>query len=155
MLRYEDRFSLKECSGESVEEKVVGNVKENFGIQNLFWNLMTSSCKNWNFPKNLSFSLALWIWNFFFPYIHQENFSAVVARLLSIPGFPSSRPAETTFSFLSFTKKWFLVSQLDVVRFEKLRCPKKHFDEYIKKMQTNTLEHFLSSLNTQKCVCLL
>ena len=35
LLRYEDHFSLKKCSGESVEEKVAGNVKE-IGIQNLF-----------------------------------------------------------------------------------------------------------------------
>ena len=30
LLRYEDHFSLKKCSGESVEEKVAGNVKENW-----------------------------------------------------------------------------------------------------------------------------
>ena len=30
LLRYEDNFSLKKCSGESVEEKVAGNVKENW-----------------------------------------------------------------------------------------------------------------------------
>ena len=30
LLRYEDHFSFKKCSGESVEEKVVGNVKENW-----------------------------------------------------------------------------------------------------------------------------
>ena len=28
LLRYEDHFSFKKCSGESVEEKNVGNVKE-------------------------------------------------------------------------------------------------------------------------------
>ena len=28
LLRYEDHFSLKKCSGESVKEKVVGNVKK-------------------------------------------------------------------------------------------------------------------------------
>ena len=30
LLRYEDHFSLKKCSGESVVEKVAGNVKENW-----------------------------------------------------------------------------------------------------------------------------
>ena len=28
LLRYEDHFSFKKCSGESVEEKVAGNIKE-------------------------------------------------------------------------------------------------------------------------------
>ena len=66
LLRYEDNFSLKKCSGESVEEKVAGNVKENWkiGNQNLFWNSMTSGFRNWDFSKTLNFLLVLWLWKF-------------------------------------------------------------------------------------------
>ena len=66
LLRYEDHFSLKKCSGESVEEKVAGNVKENWNSKFVL-KFNDNRLQKLTFSKNLIFLLVLWLSKFFFP----------------------------------------------------------------------------------------
>ena len=141
LLRYEDRFSLKKCSGESVEEKVVGNVRE-------IWNskfvlkFNDIQLRKLKFFRKSQFFTCIITRKFFWPHLHQWNFSAVVARWLSNLKVLGSSPAETTIFSILCTEKGFLVSQLDVIQKQKwtdgMNADKKSFLE----LPSNPMEHF-------------
>ena len=87
---------------------------------------------------------------FFLPHLHQENFSAVVARWPSNLKVPGSSPAETTIFSILCTEKGFLVSQLDVIQKQKLtdemNADKKSFLE----LPSNPMEHFFKVPQSSK-----
>ena len=110
LLRYEDHFSLKKCSGESVEEKVVGNVKENWNSKfvlkfNDIW------LQKLRFFQKSQFFTCIMTLIIFLPQLHQWNFSAVVARWPYNLKVLGSSPADTTiFFFFMYWKRIFGIS---------------------------------------------
>ena len=118
LLRYEDHFSLKKCSRESVEEKVAGNVKENWNSKFVL-KFNDIRLQKLRFFQKSQFFTCIMTLKIFLPRLHQWNFSAVVARWPYNLKVLGSSPADTTiFSFLC-TEKGFLVSQLDVIQKQK------------------------------------
>ena len=142
LLRYEDCFSLKKCSGESVEEKVVGNIKEIWKSKSVskFNDIQLQKLK---FSQKSQFFTCIMTLQFFLPHPHQWNFSAVVARWHSNLKVLGSSPAETTISAILCTEKGFLISQLDVIQIQKwtdeMNADKKSFLE----LPSSPMEHFL------------
>ena len=105
MLRYEDRFSLKKCSGESVEEKVAGNVKEIWNSKFVLKNDI--QLQELNLFQKSPFFTCITTLQFFLPHLHQCNFSVVVARWPSHLKVLGSSLAETTI-FILKKDVWYL-----------------------------------------------
>ena len=70
LLRYEDHFSLKKCSGESVEEKVAGNVKENWNSKFVL-KFNDIRLQKLRFFQKSQFSTCIMTLKIFLPQLHQ------------------------------------------------------------------------------------
>ena len=70
LLRYEDHFSLKKCSGESVEEKVAGNVKENWNSKFVL-KFNDIRLQKLRFLQKSQFFTFIMTWKIFLPQLHQ------------------------------------------------------------------------------------
>ena len=141
LLRYEDRFSLKKCSGESVEEKVAGNVKENWNSKFVL-KFNDIRLQKLRFFQKSQFFPCIMTLQYFLPHLHQWNFSAVVARWPYNLKVLGSSPADTTiFSFLC-TEKGFLVSQLDVIQKQKWTDGMNADEKSFLELPSNPMEHF-------------
>ena len=141
LLRYEDNFSLKKCSKESVEEKVAENIKENWNSKFVL-KFNDIRLQKLRFFQKSQFFTCITTMKIFLPQLHQWNFSAVVARWPYNLKVHGSSPVDTTiFSFLC-TEKGFLVSQLDVIQKQKwtdgMNADKNSFLE----LPSNPMEHF-------------
>ena len=140
-LRYEDHFSLKKCSGESVEEKVAGNVKENWNSKFVL-KFNDIRLQKLRFSQKSQFFTCIMTLKIFLPQLHQWNFSAVGAHWPCNLKVLGSSPADTTIFSLLCTEKGFLVSQLDVIQKQKwidgMNADKKSFLE----LPSNPMEHF-------------
>ena len=118
LLRYEDHFSLKKCSGESVEEKVAGNVKENWNSKFVL-KFNDIRLQKLRFFKKSQFFTCIMTLQIFLPQLHQLNFCAVVARWPYNLKVLGSNPGKTTIFSILCSEKGFLLSQLDIIQKQK------------------------------------